>query len=104
MNLWLDDIRPAPDGWIHVKSVNDAINWMSENEFDLASLDHDLGDYSDQGGDATKLTDWMAENNVWPTKGIQVHSANPVGVQTMLRTIDNYSPYPVGYGSRRGSW
>lgn len=25
MKLWLDDVRPAPDGWLWAKSVNEAI-------------------------------------------------------------------------------
>ena len=25
MKLWVDDVRPAPEGWEHVHSVNEAV-------------------------------------------------------------------------------
>lgn len=93
VRLWLDDLRPAPEGWFAVHSVNEAIAVMETHEVTYASLDHDLGQYVDDGGDGIKLLDWMAENNHWPTSGIAVHSANPVGVERMLATIRRYAPY-----------
>lgn len=46
MRLWLDDIRPAPKGWVWVK---DARHFMSDlllmfEDITEVSLDHDLGD------------------------------------------------------------
>ena len=32
MKLWIDDIRPAPEGYIWIKSVNDAKVKIIENE------------------------------------------------------------------------
>ena len=104
VNLWLDDIRPAPEGWVHVKTVNEAIELMKTRTVDYASLDHDLGIFASEGGNGVKFTDWMAEFQCWPNEGVFVHSSNPVGVNTMLATVDRYSPYPVeaGYSSGRG--
>ena len=102
MKLWLDDIRPAPEGWVWAVSVDKAIYFItSSNLFEEASLDHDLGDYANEGGNGVQLTDWMAEKNIWPENKIRVHSANPVGVKTMLATIDTYGPYSQGYGTIR---
>lgn len=28
MKLWVDDLRPAPEGYIWVKSVIEAISWI----------------------------------------------------------------------------
>lgn len=94
IKLWLDDIRPAPEDWVHVKSVNEAIEVMETGEVVFASLDHDLGVWTSEGGSGVKLTDWMAENDCWPSRGIRVHSSNPSGVQTMLATVDRYGSYP----------
>lgn len=109
MKIWLDDIRSPPsEDWVHVPSVNVAINLISfipelGEEFEEISLDHDLGDWAHDGGDAILLVDWMAEHEIWPTKGLTIHSGNPVGRDNMLRTIDRYSPYPLkGYGTSRG--
>lgn len=44
MQLWLDDVRPAPDGWTVALSVNAAIEILSSSPVNEASLDHDLGD------------------------------------------------------------
>lgn len=103
MKLWLDDIRPAPFGWTWAKSVNQAIGLIkNSDDFEEASLDHDLGDFAEFGGNGVQLTDWLAENNVWPDR-ITVHSSNIVGVRTMLATIDTYGPYSQGHGTIRST-
>jgi len=104
MNLWLDDIRPCPDGYLHARSVNEAIAILESETCEYASLDHDLGGYADDGGDGFKLVLWMAEHERWPSKGIRVHSANAPGMKRMLADIDHYSPFPIAYGISRGSW
>lgn len=68
MKLWLDDIRPCPDGYLHARSVNEAIKLVEEHICEYASLDHDLGDYAEDGGDAFKLVLWMAAHDQWPTQ------------------------------------
>ena len=65
--MWLDDVRPAPDGWVQVRSVQEAIVLLQTGDVRSASLDHDLGDYSQFGGDGYRVVDWMAENGVWST-------------------------------------
>lgn len=92
-NMWLDDVRPAPDGWVQVRSVQEAIALLQTGDVRRASLDHDLGDYSQFGGDGYRVVDWMAENGVWPPDGVQVHSANPVGRARIQGVIDRYGPY-----------
>jgi hypothetical protein len=68
---------------------------------EFASLDHDLGDFVSHGGNGVALTDWMAENDCWPRDGISIHSSNPVGVRTMLATVDRYGPYHASVGRTR---
>ena len=104
--LWLDDDlekRPTPAGWRRVMSSNETIAVLATEVVAYLSLDHDLGDYAHDGGDAKAVTDWLAEHRRWPVCGINVHSSNPIGMETMLRTIDTYSPYPIGYTRQRGS-
>lgn len=71
VKIWLDDIREAPNGYIHVRSVNNAkliINQFIERGYEMElDLDHDLGDYACDGGDAICLVRWLAENEIYPT-------------------------------------
>lgn len=99
LNLWLDDVRPVPDGFTGAHSVNEAIRLVKECEhFAAASLDHDLGDYEHDGGDAIKFVDWMAEWGMWPSGDIYIHSSNPVGRDNMRRTIEAYRErFPNGF-------
>ena len=93
MKIWLDDIRPAPAGYEHIKSVNSARMIIEKAEaagdaIELIDVDHDLGDYAADGGDAIKLLDWLAERqSFYP---IHIHTANPVGRANMERLIARY--------------
>ena len=93
MKLWIDDIRPAPEGyeWVWCKSVNDAKHYICVWEYqmfkevDLIDIDHDAGDYWQYGGDYIKLLDWLEETG--RSYPIHIHSMNPVGVENMRRII-----------------
>lgn len=93
MKVWLDDVRPAPAGWIHVLTVTEAIELLLTDQITEISLDHDLGDYESAGGSGIKVIDWLAEFGHWPPDGVHIHSANPVGRESMQRSLDRYSPY-----------
>ena len=88
MKLWIDDVRPAPEGYVHIRSVNAAKKYIKlhENNIELISLDHDAGDFAHLGGDYIKLLDWLEETG--SNYPIRIHSANPVGVQNMRRIIE----------------
>ena len=98
MKLWVDDIRPAPAGYIWAKSVEQAKTMISfaQNGFligltddiflDLISLDHDGGDY-------IEILNWLEKVQnafAWPLScKFHLHSQNPVGVQNMRRIIQH---------------
>ena len=90
MKLWIDDVRPAPEGYVWRKSVNDAIWILSafdceDDEVELIDIDHDAGDYASDGGDYIKLLDWLEETG--RSYPIHIHSQNVVGVANMRRII-----------------
>ena len=93
LNIWLDDIRPAPNGYVWVKSVNQAKRLIIAAEiyyeeiFEL-NLDHDLGDYAEDGGDAICLVRWLAETG--RHYFIKLHTQNVVGRENMQAIIDRY--------------
>lgn len=93
MKLWVDDLRPAPAQYVTAKSVNEAIRLILEAEenhveIEVLDLDHDLGDYCKDGGDAIKLLDWLAERGT--LYQVRIHTANPVGRANMERMINRY--------------
>lgn len=105
MKLWIDDVRPAPEGYVWLKSVNHAIanikyfesvcilanskgyevpSLVEKYTIELIDIDHDAGDYATDGGDYVKLLDWLEETG--RNYPIRIHSMNPVGIANM-RTI-----------------
>lgn len=90
IKIWVDDVRPAPKGYIWIRSVNEAKRFfnssISKNRIiALVDLDHDAGDFASFGGDYIRLLDWFEETG--RNYPIRLHSMNPVGVQNMRRVI-----------------
>ena len=57
-------------------------------EIEVLDLDHDLGDFASQGGDAIKLLDWLAERETFYP--VEIHTANPVGRANMESVLARY--------------
>ena len=102
MKLWIDDVRPAPAGFIWARTVNRAKEIIIDNEellevnlgkstyrIDVIDIDHDAGDFAKDGGDYIKLLDWLEETG--RSYPIHIHSMNPVGVENMRRIIQKNS-------------
>lgn len=90
MKLWVDDIRPAPEGYFWCRSVDSAkkiiISCEQSSDFiEIINIDHDAGEYAIDGGDYVKLLDWLEETN--RNYPIHIHSMNTVGVINMRRII-----------------
>ena len=92
MKIWLDDLRPAPERYTWCKSVNEAkrIIVSAEESISVIDCDHDLGDFSYDGGDGIKLLDWLAENELFYP--VRLHTMNPVGRENMMRLVERYWP------------
>ena len=87
--IWIDDIRPAPEGYTWIKSVNDFMQWFGENGGDriaVIDIDHDAGDYRPEGGDYIRVLDYLEFMGVTDLT-VRLHSANPVGVRNMRNII-----------------
>ena len=107
MNIWIDDIRPAPDeSYLAVKSVNKALDVIEECFYSyiydmvcepiVIDLDHDAGDYEKYGGDyfcilvalernCNEHQEWRDYMDQYVT--FRIHSMNPVGRMNMERII-----------------
>ena len=93
--IWLDDVRPAPEGYIWCTSVNKAKFMILDCErrqekIEIIDCDHDMGDFAKRGGDGIKLLDWLIERETFYP--INIHSMNAVGAQNMRNTIRRYWP------------
>lgn len=115
MRVWHDDERPAPDGWIHARS-NDEAKLLLRTHRNLhgvavyeISLDHDLGasaeDIERYGLAARghedcgcKLVEWMIEEGLVPGI-VTVHSWNPDAAKKMCDRLNN-----AGFDVRRTPW
>ena len=96
MKLWIDDTRPAPEGYIWCRTVVEAKSTIDSLEFEkavkwsdgvtLIDIDHDAGDYAKYGGDYIKLLEWLElTRRNYP---IRIHSMNPGGVANMRAIIE----------------
>jgi hypothetical protein len=95
VDLWVDDVRPAPPGWYWATTFDEAQDVLINFCVREASFDHDLGE--DKSG--YDLVVWLAETDhilgmdFWPERRPTVHSQNPVGRQKMIMAIDHDGPY-----------
>lgn len=106
--LWLDDVRPPPEGWVWAKTNDEAKQLLLDEEVTHCSLDHDLGmhiaqdvndwdeiielAYAQQDEEEAEtgydLVSWMIENERVP-EHITIHSWNPDGAHRMaMRFVD----------------
>lgn len=99
MKLWVDDKRPAPEGYVWCHSVFRVLKEVQLREYEikefgdiediepieLIDLDHDAGIYYEYGGDYIRILDWLEETG--RNYPIRIHSMNPVGVENMRRII-----------------
>ena len=95
MKLWIDDLRPAPSGYVWAKSVHEAkihICQMTKpdgsHKIEILDLDHDAGDYTYLGGDYIEILNWMEVNDINDIP-IHIHSMSPVGKENMRRIIQH---------------
>lgn len=89
MNIFLDDLRLAPDKYDLVfRSGEELVQWVINNpneEIDLLSFDHDLGDGQIDGYDTVKqLVDLSVK-----AKKIQFHTDNFQGLLNMFWYLKN---------------
>lgn len=92
--LYVDDLRPCPEGWDVARNFHQAIVMLDTGDYDEVSLDHDIasfyGNKEMTGNDVLQyLIMKKLEGAKVPTT-IHVHSANPVGVKKMQEDIDRY--------------
>ena len=105
MKLYVDDIRPAPEGWQQARTVTDAIRFLSMfgEQVNEISLDHDISYAVEVAGTQRPFpspenftavamyirTMYISNGFVLPE--ITIHSANPVGAKELSNILCEFS-------------
>lgn len=107
MKVYIDDIRPAPDGWQQARTVTDAIRFISQfaGEIDEISIDHDISYAVEVAGtqrpfpspeNFSAVARYICAKLYSCEVKLTVHSANPVGakeIQEIFREAKMESEY-----------
>jgi hypothetical protein len=79
-----------PPGFdVHVRTAEEATRHLASGQVKFVSLDHDLGENLQTGYDLAKWIEKAAYEGVLPPLSWAIHSANPVGRQSMEQAMRN---------------
>lgn len=89
-NLYLDDLRLIPQGFIGVRSYAEFVTYIKTHGLpDFISFDHDLG-LQENGFDCAKwLVNYCLDNRK-KMPDFAVHSQNPVGKKNIESLLNNF--------------
>ncbi len=98
MKIYLDDLRPIPDGYVGVRTSDEFQALIRKivaegTPVEEISFDHDLGETEMSG---SQLTRWLQDTAPQIFKlcaEMRIHSSNPVGRDDMQRDIDSGYKY-----------
>jgi Cyclic-phosphate processing Receiver domain len=94
VKVFLDDIRPAPAGWVRVRTPEEVIELLRSGRVEAVSLDFDLGFRGEEERRTGEVVLGWIEERVFRGEAdfdlpvITIHSANPVGRQRLQRALD----------------
>lgn len=100
MKIYLDDIRPHPDGWVRTYTASETIELLANNIVSDISLDHDLGDENvincGNGYDVLLYIEEKVANGIITNiPNMQVHSANPPARLRMEMAIKSINKFKI---------
>lgn len=89
MRLYVDDMRQAPEGWVSVKTAQEAIEILKTGAVEELSLDHDLG--AEENGTGYNVLLWIeaavGERGFVPPI-LHIHTANPPAHDKMTQALN----------------
>lgn len=92
MKVWLDDqiddpyiwTRHTPDGWVGVKTGQEAMELVRSGKVEAIDLDNDLGDPAGvEGIHVINLIEELAASGAIPRMEIKIHTANSMARKRM---------------------
>ncbi|WP_189013916.1 cyclic-phosphate processing receiver domain-containing protein [Paenibacillus marchantiophytorum] len=93
IHVYLDDLRPCPQGFSLARNVLECQLLLDEFEVDILSLDHDLGWTSAQTG--MDVVIWLLQKRKFP-RTIYIHTSSPSACTAMFQML--YTAKPEGMG------
>lgn len=75
MRIYLDDVRPIPEGWEGARSYHDAIDMLKTYDVNEISLDHDLGT-EETGYDVLLWIEEQVALTGYRPPEIKIHTSN----------------------------
>jgi len=91
IQIWLDDTREAPDGWIRAFWPDEVFSLCNNYNIKTISLDHDLGnDKKGTGYDVLLAVEKsVVENKLTKIPEIRIHTANPAARKRMEMALES---------------
>lgn len=90
LDLYLDDLRTPPPGFIVVRTIDECRLLLEETDVGRISLDYHLGN----GRTADELTEWIVKTGHWPHE-IYFHSSDIEARKRMYSYVSKYAPEHV---------
>ncbi|MFC4304745.1 cyclic-phosphate processing receiver domain-containing protein [Cohnella boryungensis] len=83
INVFLDDVRPCPQGFVAARSAEECLILLKECDVDILSLDFELG-YGQPNGLA--VVHGLIAGGKYPRR-VYVHSSSMLGRAQMVREL-----------------
>lgn len=83
INLFLDDSRPCPKGFVHAKDADECMLLLRECDVRVLSLDYNLGWNAPTGLDVARF---IVASRRYPER-IYLHSSSAAGRRRMFETL-----------------
>lgn len=94
INLYLDDMRDCPEGFVIARNADIALYYLEHFDIDILSLDHDLGENYQtgellpSGQDFVKELCEKSEERGWSVNKVYIHTDNVSGRMAMYQTLN----------------
>lgn len=87
INLFVDDLREPPKGFVVARTVEEAIHLLETCNVKVLSLDHDMGEVDGRlNKTGYDLVKYFCEHGL-SCQSIYLHTDNPVGRENMYETL-----------------
>ncbi|QHW34519.1 cell division protein FtsJ [Paenibacillus rhizovicinus] len=91
INVYLDDYRPCPHGFVLAKSAAECILLLEHEEVDVLSLDYELG-WGQPNGLA--VVQYIVDSGRYP-RTCYFHTSSPAGRINMIHLLTQHAPPEV---------
>jgi hypothetical protein len=94
INIYLDDLRPCPAGFVLARSAEECKALLLEFDVQILTLDYELGWNAPNGLDVAKFIAMNLTEYTYPRE-IYMHSSSPSGRASMYQLLFAHKPESV---------